>query len=130
MAQRIFRPAPQRSPRPHPGCQIKDDTGPAPAAIDAALAAARTVACRVVADRWPELAHVEPAVTPRRKLRPSPALLAELGLEEHELAPCDDDEYTFTFASELRSPEGHCTPYVARVVVDAQRRVVKATLSK
>jgi hypothetical protein len=39
-------------------------------------------------------------------------------------------EYTFTFAGQTRTPEGYLMPRVARVTVDAQRRVVKAIASK
>jgi hypothetical protein len=39
-------------------------------------------------------------------------------------------EYTFTFAGQVRTPEGYTMPRVARVTVDTNRRVIKATTSK
>ena len=96
------------------------------------VAAARAVAQREVAEHYPALAGVEPTVTPRRHMPPG-NVLARVGLKrsqsvfraEHAAA-----EYTFTFRAETHTSDGHATPCVARVTVDAQQRVVKTTLSK
>lgn len=98
----------------------------------AELDAARVVACRVATDHWPELVDVEPTVAPRRRMMPAPDLLAELGLDKYAAppAPAEQNEYTFTFVAETSTPEGHRAPRVARVTIDAQRRVIKATFSK
>lgn len=121
---------------PQRGEQPAETTGAnsAPAQTDdaAALEAARTVARQVVAEQWPELAAVEPTVTARCPAPPSRAVLAQVDLEEREIVMQTPDgaAYTFTFAAEERTPEGYRLPRIARVTVDAHRRVVKATVSK
>lgn len=51
------------------------------------IAAARQVATRFVAARWPALAGVEPEVTLQHEdRRPTPALIARLGLAEADSA--------------------------------------------
>jgi hypothetical protein len=90
--------------------------------------AARAIAQAEVARQWPELANIEPTVTPRQRYVPDAAELGRLGAAPtpaHAAA-----EYTFTFAGQSRTPEGYLMPCVARVTVDAQRRVVKVTASK
>ncbi len=93
------------------------------------LAAAREVARAVVAQQWPELAEVEPTVTPRRRRVPDEAALRRIGAEA-PAAPSETVEYTFTFAGEVRTPDGYTMPRIARVTVDSRQRVVKATTSK
>lgn len=95
------------------------------------VAAARAVAQREVAKHYPELAGVEPTVTPRRHTPPG-KVLARVGLKRSQIVFRAEhaDEYTFTFRAETHTPDGHATPCVARVTVDAQQRVVKTTLSK
>src|SRR5262245_36695276 len=87
------------------------------------LAAAREVARALVARTWPELAGVEPTVAPRVRHTPGSEDLRQLGA-----AP--NGEYTFTFAGQVRTSEGYTMPRVARVTVDANQHVVKATTSK
>ena len=94
------------------------------------MAAAREVARSVVARQWPELAEVEPTVTPRRRHLPSEEELGRIGAAAGPAAPPQVDEYTFTFAGQVRTAEGYTMPRVARVTVDSRRRVVKATTSK
>ena len=96
------------------------------------LAAARAVAQRAVAERYPELAAIEPVVTQRRNTPPG-SVLARVGLKHSQVVfrpEQSSDEYTFTFHAEAHTPDGHTTPCVARVTVDGQQRVVKTTLSK
>jgi hypothetical protein len=92
------------------------------------LAAAREVACAVVARQWPELADVEPTVAPREQHAPAADDMRRLGTDV-PVAP-SRGEYTFTFSSQVRTPEGYTMPRIARVTVDTHRRVVKATTSK
>jgi hypothetical protein len=96
------------------------------------IAAARQVATRFVAARWPALAGVEPEVTLQHEdRRPTPALIARLGLAEAELGHCPPAAtYTFTFTSQYPTADGATAPLVAAVTVDAQRRIVKTSLSK
>jgi hypothetical protein len=97
------------------------------------LAAAREVARALVARQWPELAGVEPTVTPRGHYTPSAEELQRLGTAAPAAGSnggVSNGEYTFTFAGQVRTPEGYTMPRVARVTVDAHRRVVKATTSK
>lgn len=98
----------------------------------ARMAAARQVAARFVAARWPELADIEPAVTVRRPARPSPELLARLGLAADAAAPPADGlvEYTFTFARDAGAADTGCAPLAAVVIVDEQQRIVKTSMSK
>jgi hypothetical protein len=93
------------------------------------LAAAREVARAVVARQWPELADGEPTVAPRRRHAPGADDLRRLGADAPRL-PGAPAEYTFTFAGQVRTSEGYTMPRIARVTVDAQQRVVKATTSK
>jgi hypothetical protein len=102
----------------------------APAKSDPLLAA-REVAQAEVARRWPDLAGIEPTVTPRRRCVPEAAELGRLGAANPAPDPtATTGEYTFTFAGQTRTPDGYTMPRVARVTVDSRRRVVKATASK
>jgi hypothetical protein len=102
------------------------------------IAAAREVARAEVARRWPDLAGVEPTVTPRQRYVPDAAELGRLGASSAPAPPSanpghgapETGEYTFTFAGQTRTPDGYIMPRVARVTVDSQRRVIKATASK
>ena len=95
------------------------------------VAAARDVARAEVARRWPELAGVEPTVTPRSQCVPSAPELERAGAAgPAPLATPAGAEYTFTFAGHTHTPDGYTMPRIARVTVDSQRRVVKATTSK
>ena len=95
------------------------------------VAAARVIARAEVARRWPELADIEPTVAQRQCCLPDSAELGRLGVARPAPAAAPGaGEYTFTFASQTRTPEGYLMPRVARVTVDIQRRVVKATVSK
>jgi hypothetical protein len=96
------------------------------------IVAACEVARAEVARRWPELAGVEPTVTPRQHYIPDAAELGRMGAAAGPApSPVSDiGEYTFTFATHIRTPDGYNMPRVARVTVDAKRRVVKATASK
>ena len=97
------------------------------------LAAARKVACQVVAEHWPDLVGVEPTVTPRTRKAPSHDVLNRAGVAPGEIVftpEANSDEYIFTFATETRTPDGHMLPRIARVTVDAHQRVVKTTASK
>lgn len=93
------------------------------------VAVARDVARAEVARRWPDLANIEPTCSQRLRAQPGP---------ERELAgaagpaPSQPElvEYTFTFAGHSHTPDGYTMPRIARVTVDAQRRVVKTTTSK
>ncbi len=92
------------------------------------VVAARAIAQAEVARHWPELADIEPTVAPRQCCVPDAAELSRIGAvpaKAHRAA-----EYTFTFAGQTRTPDGYLMPRVARVTVDAQRRVVKAIASK
>ena len=96
------------------------------------LDAARAVAQRAVAARYPGLADVEPTVTQRRHTPPG-TVLARVGLKSSQVvfrSEQNSDQYIFTFRAEAHTPDGHTTPCVARVTVDSQQRVVKTTLSK
>jgi hypothetical protein len=102
-----------------------------------AVAVAREVALAEVARRWPELVGVEPTVTLRQQRWTELAETGRLGAGLPGPAPgarrsdgAVPAEYTFTFASHVHTPDGYTMPRVARVTVDAQRRVVKATTSK
>ena len=92
------------------------------------LAAAREVASALVARLWPELAGVEPTVAPRERHTPGAEDLSRLGAATPGVPP--NGEYTFTFAGQVRTSEGYTMPRVARVTVDANQHVVKATTSK
>jgi hypothetical protein len=101
-----------------------------------AVAVAREVARAEVARRWPELAAIEPTVT-RREQRAELAEAERVGAAAAGPAPAPaargsgaPAEYTFTFASHIHTPDGYLMPRVARVTVDAEQRVVKATTSK
>ena len=111
------------------------------------VVAARAIAQAEVARHWPELADIEPTVAQRQRYLPDAAELGRLGAAgtvpatpaairsswtstmSGATAP-GAAEYTFTFAGQARTPEGHLMPRVARVTVDAQRRVIKAIASK
>ena len=93
--------------------------------------AARAIAQAEVARHWPELAEIEPTVAPRQRYLPDAAELGRLGTAGPATAAAPNAvEYTFTFAGQARTPEGYLMPRIARVTVDAQRRVVKAIASK
>jgi hypothetical protein len=92
------------------------------------LAAAREVASALVARLWPELAGVEPTVAPRERHMPGAEDMRRLGAAASGAPP--NGEYTFTFAGQIRTSEGYTMPRVARVTVDANQHVVKATTSK
>jgi hypothetical protein len=94
------------------------------------IVAARAIARAEVARRWPELAEIEPTVTPRQRYVPDAAELGRLGMAGPAPVAPASGEYTFTFAGQARTPEGYLMPRVARVTVDTQRRVVKAVASK
>ena len=95
------------------------------------VVAARAIAQAEVARHWPELADIEPTVAPRKRYVPDAAELGRLGAAgAAPVAALAAAEYTFTFAGQARTPEGYLMPRVARVTVDAQRRVVKAIASK
>lgn len=95
------------------------------------IQAAETLARQKVVALWPELAGVTPVVAPRQRFVPSPELLARLNLAQEPRCPAaDGDEYTFTFAAELSTPEGQSFPKVARVTVNTRSGVVKACVSK
>lgn len=97
------------------------------------LNAAREVATQFVAERWPTLAGVKPAVTfQRREAAPVPSdLLKRLGLQTAEVGRCRPAvTYTFTFTSQQGTSDGAIAPLVAAVTVDAEQRVIKASLSK
>ncbi|HEX9373553.1 MAG TPA: hypothetical protein VF897_21245 [Roseiflexaceae bacterium] len=97
------------------------------------VVAAREVAQAEVARRWPDLAGVEPTVTLRQQHVPGGGDLSRLGAGAASPAPAparESPEYIFTFAGQIRTPDGYTMPRVARVTVDSRRRVVKATASK
>jgi hypothetical protein len=95
------------------------------------VVAARAIAQAEVARHWPELADIEPTVAQRQRYVPDAAELSQLGAVTSAPAPAlAPAEYTFTFAGQARTPEGYLMPRIARVTVDAQRRVVKAIASK
>ena len=95
------------------------------------VVAARAIAKAEVARHWPELADIEPTVAPRQRYMPDAAELGRLGAAgPAHVSASNVAEYTFTFAGQARTPEGYLMPRVARVTVDAQRRVVKVIASK
>jgi hypothetical protein len=95
------------------------------------VVAARAIAQAEVARHWPELADIEPTVAQRQRYVPDAAELGRLGAAGSAPAPAPGAaEYTFTFAGQACTPEGYLMPRVARVTVDAQRRVIKAIASK
>jgi hypothetical protein len=95
------------------------------------VVAARAIARAEVARHWPELADIEPTVAPRQRYLPDAAELSRLGAAGPTPAAAPAvAEYTFTFAGQARTPEGFLMPRIARVTVDAQRRVIKAVASK
>jgi hypothetical protein len=88
---------------------------------------------RFVAARWPALAGVNPEVTLLHdRHRPSPALIARLGINASEIAHHDQaaTAYTFTFVSQCGMANGAVAPLVAAVTVDDRRRIMKTSLSK
>src|SRR5512147_3170346 len=92
------------------------------------VAVARDVARALVARQWPELAGVEPTVAPRGGYTPSAEDMRRLGAAlpgASSNGTMPNGEYTFTFAGQVHTPEGYTMPRVARVTVDANRRVVK-----
>lgn len=98
-----------------------------------ALLAAREVARQVVADRWPDLAEVEPTVTRHHKVCPPHKVLQRAGVQPSDIIFTPElgvAEFTFTFSRETCTPDGHALPHVARVTVDTHQRVVKTTSSK
>jgi hypothetical protein len=94
------------------------------------LSEARAVAREVVRKHWPELANVEPVVSERAHDAPHPSDIKRLGVQTSAARRSPATEYTFTFATEVRTPEGFIMPRVARITVDSQRRVVKTVMSK
>ena len=95
------------------------------------VVAARAIAQAEVARRWPELADVEPTVAPRQNCLPEVAELSRLGaVGPAPSAAPGGGGYTFTFAGHIHTSDGYVMPRVARVTVDAQRRVVKVIASK
>ena len=95
------------------------------------IAVARDVARAEVARRWPDLANIEPTCSRRVRGQPSPEReAAGAAGPAPAVAEADQVEYTFTFAGHTHTPDGYTMPRIARVTVDAQRRVVKATTSK
>ena len=92
------------------------------------LAAAQKVASALVARLWPELAGIVPTVSPREQHAPAAEDLRRLGAAAPGAPP--NGEYTFTYAGQVRTSEGYTMPRVARVTVDANQQVVKATTSK
>ena len=93
------------------------------------IAAAREVARAEVARHWPELAGVEPTVTLRQGRAPGEQAQERVGAAMAGPAPAPA-EYIFTFAGHVHTADGYVLPRVARVTVDSQQRVVKATTSK
>jgi hypothetical protein len=95
------------------------------------VVAACAIARAEVARHWPDLAEIEPTVAQRQRYVPDAAELGRLGAAgpAPAMAP-GPAEYTFTFTGNARTPEGYLIPRVARVTVDAQRRVVKTIVSK
>jgi hypothetical protein len=95
------------------------------------VVAACAIARAEVARHWPDLVDIEPTVAQRQRYVPDAAELSRLGAGGSQLATAPGPaEYTFTFAGQARTPEGYLMPCVARVTVDAHRRVVKAIASK
>lgn len=96
------------------------------------VAAARAVARAEVAKHWPELSEIEPTMTLRSHHLPSASELERIGATAGPAPePAQESaEYTFTFAGHTHTPDGYVMPRIARVTVDSQRRVVKATASK
>src|SRR5690348_17294454 len=94
------------------------------------LAAAREVARALVARRWPELADVEPTVTPHEQHTPGADDLHRMGAPAAPDAVASATAYTFTFTGQAPTADGFTLPRIAHVTVDAQQRVVKATTSK
>jgi hypothetical protein len=78
---------------------------------------------------WPELARVTPSVSRRQYHVPSRETLNDLGVERL-CRPPEGDEYIFTFAGQVETPDGHTLPRVARVIVNTQQGVVKTTVSR
>jgi len=97
---------------------------------NASLIAAREVAQQVVRERFPELDGVEPQVSLRTPSTWSPGEAHQLGVDDVLAQTPPTIEYIFTFARELRTPEGYCMPHIARVTVDTKQRVIKAIHSK
>ena len=96
------------------------------------ITAARDVARAEVARRWPELAGVEPTMTPRPQCAPARPEAERVGAAVAPAAApsLDAAQYTFTFAGHTHTPDGYVMPRIARVTVDSHRRVVKAITSK
>lgn len=99
-------------------------------AQDVGFVAAREVARQVVHERFPDLDGVEPEVSLRTPHTWSPEDAHRLGVTYVPVHTPSTLEYIFTFARELRTPEGYAMPRIARVTVDAKQRVVKAIHSK
>ncbi len=116
--------------RPRPRLRLNHQGLPAATEHGSALTAARRVARSFVATHWPELAAVKPTVRARQHYLPDPELLQRLGLEASEVVLRRlGVEYTFTFASEAQTVDGHVRPQVAAVTVDAEQQVVKTMVS-
>lgn len=94
------------------------------------LTEARKIATDVVKRQFPEFANVEPLVSERRQRATIPPELRRLGVQSSAVRVAPITEYTFTFATEIRTPDGYTMPRVARVTVDSNRRVLKSIVSK
>lgn len=104
-----------------------------PAVLESSsIAAAREVARHFVVARWPQLAGVEPTVSTREMPPISRDLLARVGLDNGNtmLRTANGTEYTFTFAGEASTRDGMVAPLIAAVTVNAQRRIVRTSVSK
>jgi hypothetical protein len=84
---------------------------------------AEMLACQRAYTLWPELVGVRPSMTPRRRSLPAAG-------ESVAAAGVEPEEFVFTFRTQLRTPDGHTLPRIARVTVNAREGVVKETISK
>lgn len=96
---------------------------------DGMMAEARKVARDTVLKCWPEFADVDPQVSERATHELHPVDATMLGVT-NGATNTNAAEYIFTFAREVRTPEGYTIPRVARITVDSHHQVVKAVVSK
>lgn len=93
------------------------------------LKLAEHLARQRVQELWPELAATQPIIAPRRRRASAFPGVSKLTVNSASRAFSEGEEITFTFAGELRTPEGDQLPTVARVTVRGGD-IVRATISR
>lgn len=86
---------------------------------------AEALARRQVVSLWPELAAVKPQIAPWRQHLPA-AETPRAAVADQAAAA----DFVFTFTGQMHTADGYTLPYVARVVVNTERGVVKLSASR